>query len=171
MPVQYFNGAGQDRKVVLRPLVVLLLLLPLILIMNAPYPAHASGSIWICSETALETALQGGGQVIFRCSGTITVTRTKVITQNTVLDATGQHIVLSAKGINRVFTVSPGVDLKLLNVSVEIDGGGLGGVTTLPSTGYPPPPPDEWLFVGGGAMALVIVSIVMGLFMRPRRRW
>jgi hypothetical protein len=172
MPVRYFNGAVRRGKVGLRPLVVLLLLLPLIIIMSAPHPSYASGGVWVCNEAALEAALQGGGQVVFRCSGTITVTRTKMITQDTTLDATGQHVILSGKGISQVFTVKPGVDLRLLNLSVEADNGGLGGVTTLPSTGYPPPPapPSEWLFVGGGGMALVIVSIAMGLFMHPRRR-
>ncbi len=95
-----------------------------------------------------------------------------MITQNTILDATGQHVVLNGKGISRVFAVNPGVELKFVNLLVQVDDDGLGGVTTLPSTGYPPPPqpPSEWLFVGGGGAALVIVSLVMGLFMHPRRK-
>ena len=170
MPVQYFERAVQRWKVGWRPLGVLLLLLPLIMIVNAPDAAYASGSIGNCNETALEAALQGGGQIVFKCSGTITVTSTKIITQDTILDATGQHVVLSGKGISRVFAVNPGVELKLLNLLIETDG--IGGVTSLPATGYPPSPapPSEWLFVGGGGAALIMVSLVMGLFMHPRRK-
>lgn len=180
MPVRHFRLTAKRGKSPPRPSLMLqsaLRLLAIVLLIATMALAHmdvayAAGTVVVCSEAALEDALTGGGLVTFQCSGTILVTRTKVIAQDTTLDATGQRVVLTGHGIDRVFEVHAGVDLQLRNLSVYDSTTTIGGPTRLPATGYPPPPPppNEWVFMALGGLALIVVSLLAGLITRPQAR-
>lgn len=133
-------------------------------------PVRAAGIVTTCNEAALDAALVSGGTVTFRCSGIIPISQTKVITQDTTLDGTGQQITLQGQGVRRVFDVRAGASLTIRNLSVIEDPGVPDGPTRLPATGYPPrsSPPSEWIFVGLGGVALFLVSMLGSLVARPR---
>src|SRR5262245_16411028 len=66
-----------------------------------------------CTETALNTALMGGGAVTFDCGVgpvTILLSSQKVITQSTTIDGGGK-ITLNGADTTRLFSVSGGVSL------------------------------------------------------------
>jgi predicted outer membrane repeat protein len=74
-------------------------------------PAQAAGTVGSgtaasCTETALETALAGGGTITFNCGGpaTIVFTSEKQILADTVIDG-GGLITLSGNGLTRLFQV------------------------------------------------------------------
>jgi hypothetical protein len=133
-------------------------------------PARAAGVVRICSESALDAAISNGGTVTFQCSGVISISQTKVITQDTTLDGSGQQVTLQGQGVRRVFEVRTGASLTIRNLSVIEDPGVSDGPARLPATGYPPStsPPSEWIFVGLGGMALILVSMLGSLFAKPR---
>src|ERR1043166_5793646 len=68
-----------------------------------------------CSESALSDALVEGGRVTFACDGTIVLTRTMMLTTNTVLDASDHAVTISGNHSVRVFHVAAGVDFTLIN--------------------------------------------------------
>jgi YD repeat-containing protein len=60
--------------------------------------AWGSGTVTNCStEANLNAALSGGGTVTFACGGTITLTSTKVISVNTILNANGYDVTLNGQ--------------------------------------------------------------------------
>lgn len=67
-----------------------------------PLTAHAAGTVATCTETAFKTALSGGGTVTFSCSGTITLTSEAVVSVNTVIDGSGQSVILSGNNAVRI---------------------------------------------------------------------
>jgi len=69
-------------------------------------------------ETDLRTALVGGGLVTFAVDGTIELTGTLVITNDTVFDASGRTLVLSGSNAVRVLYVNSGVRFSMTNVTV-----------------------------------------------------
>lgn len=77
--------------------------------------AIASGVVSPCTEASLNAALAGGGTVTFACAGTITLTTTKVVSVNTILNADGYNVTLSGGSNTRLFYVNT-------NVSLEING-------------------------------------------------
>ena len=62
---------------------------------GGPWPARAGGVVTDCTEAALRTAMIGGGLVTFTCDGTITLTNTLTVSEDTVLDATGRQVTIS----------------------------------------------------------------------------
>lgn len=80
----------------------------LLALLILPFPAFCGGVVTNATEAALNTALVGGGTVIFACDGTITLTGTKVITNNLVLDATGHSIVISGGNAVQLFNGTAG---------------------------------------------------------------
>ena len=95
--------------------------------------ARAAGVVAECSESALRAALAGGGTVTFSCSGTITVTNTVIITTPTVIDGTGQQVVLSGGGAVQVINNRSTTELRRLTIAngYHIDGGGVHNTATL----------------------------------------
>jgi hypothetical protein len=66
-----------------------------------------TGSAASCTEAALDAALAGGGSVTFNCGpnpATITVTSTKTIDADTVIDG-GSVVTLSGGDLVRIFIV------------------------------------------------------------------
>lgn len=80
--------------------------------------AFAAGVVTAATESNLRAALVGGGNVTFAVSGTITLTGTLVITNDTVFDASGHSLILSGGGSVRVLFVWPGVKLTLKHLTV-----------------------------------------------------
>jgi len=88
------------------------------------FPSFLGGSVFAegvvntCDQAGLEEALSGGGMVIFNCDGTIILTNTITISQDTFLDATGYAVTLSGNNAVRIFTVTPGARLSLVNLTI-----------------------------------------------------
>jgi hypothetical protein len=81
-------------------------------------PASAAGVVANCDEASLRAAMAGGGAVTFACDGTITLTTTIFITNNTVLDGTGRLITLSGGGAVRALYVQPNVNFTLSHLTI-----------------------------------------------------
>ena len=77
-----------------------------------------AATITVCDEGALRAAISQGGIIDFNCSGTITLTDTLVVTNDCVIDATGQNVALSGGNEVRVFYIAPGVEVALLNLTI-----------------------------------------------------
>lgn len=102
---------------------------------------NAPVEITSCTYPALQAALTQSRSLKFACDGTIIVVPELVISQDTVLDATGHNVTLSGNQTNRVLTVSAGVELQLINMRIAdgkvtglATGGGIynnGGKVTL----------------------------------------
>lgn len=75
--------------------------------------AIASGVVSPCTEASLNAALAGGGTVTFACAGTITLTTTKVVSVNTILNADGYNVTLSGGSNTRLFYVNTNVNLTI----------------------------------------------------------
>jgi hypothetical protein len=76
------------------------------------------GVVNACDQAGLEEALIGGGTVIFNCDGTIILTNTITISEDTLLDASGYTVTLSGNNAVRIFTVAPGARLSLVNLTI-----------------------------------------------------
>lgn len=76
---------------------------------GSPTSVVGTGTPGSCTEAALDAALAKGGVITFDCGGeaTITVTSTKMITQDTVLDGGGE-VTLSGGGAVRILAVDTG---------------------------------------------------------------
>ena len=89
----------------------------LLLMLFAPLPVAAGGTVGTCDQSSLDAALAGGGTVTFTTgSCTIAVTSQKTITAETTIDG-GGVITLSGGDATRVFTVSNGITLTLANLT------------------------------------------------------
>ncbi|MBI5383215.1 MAG: hypothetical protein HZA90_00865 [Verrucomicrobia bacterium] len=93
----------------------------------APRAAFASGVVTNATEVNLRAALAGGGTVTFATSGTIALTDTITIETNTVLDGSGQKLVISGDNSVRVFMVNPNVSLSLKNLTIANGTNSTGG--------------------------------------------
>jgi hypothetical protein len=83
-----------------------------------PAPAFAGGTVTVCDEGNLRAALVGGGLVTIACDGTIVLTNTLVITNNTTVNATGHNIILSGGNTVRLFLVNTGVTASFFNLTL-----------------------------------------------------
>lgn len=86
----------------------------------------------------LGAALVGGGDVAFKCDGTITIAPEIRINADTRIDATGQSVTLSGNNTNSVFWISETRKLDLNNLTITGCGGScyggihnVGGTVTL----------------------------------------
>ncbi len=121
-----------------RLIIVAFLLLLSAAVLGVP-TAQAAGTVTDCSTYGpgagtLQDALVGGGTVTFACDGTIIVPEI-VISQNTVLDATGHVVTLSGNNANRVLTVNSFVSLTVTHLTIangnSDKGGGINNEGTL----------------------------------------
>ena len=72
-------------------------------------PTFAGGTVTNLTQAALQAALTGGGTVLFGVSGTLPLTNTLTIAQDTVLDAHGFAVTISGGGAVRLFQVATNV--------------------------------------------------------------
>jgi predicted outer membrane repeat protein len=100
-----------------------------VLIATQSLPLHAAlrsgvvgtGTPASCTESALDSALAGGGNVTFNCGAaptTITLTATKNLISNTSLDGAGL-ITLRGSGSTRLLYVNGGVTLTLRGIVLD----------------------------------------------------
>ena len=69
----------------------------------------AGGVVNPCTDANLRAALNGGGTVTFGCDGTITLTTTLAIDDDSILDGTGHNVTISGNKSVRLFQVSTGI--------------------------------------------------------------
>ena len=81
-------------------------------------PVRAGGVVESADESSLRAAMAGGGTVTFATDGTIVLSRTLVITNDTVIDGSGHTVAISGNNSVRVFYINPGVQLTLQNLTV-----------------------------------------------------
>jgi hypothetical protein len=89
--------------------------------------AKAAGVVNTCDEASLDAALAGGGTITFACSGTITLTTTKTIAADTLLDGSGQSVTLSGGNTIRLFLVNAGRSLELRSLTISNGNQAFGG--------------------------------------------
>ena len=80
--------------------------------------AMAGGIVSNNSDAALRAAIAGGGTVTFAFDGTITLTNVLSIANNTTIDGSGHSITISGAKAVRLFSVSPGVSVALINLTL-----------------------------------------------------
>jgi hypothetical protein len=83
-----------------------------------PGYVRAGGTVTVCDEGNLRAALAGGGLVTMACDGTIVLTNTLAITNDTTIDATGHGVTLSGGDTVRVFLVTNPAALSLVNLTI-----------------------------------------------------
>ncbi|MCW5553323.1 MAG: hypothetical protein KIS67_14330 [Verrucomicrobiae bacterium] len=71
-----------------------------------------------CDEQSLREALAASYQVTFTCDGTIALTNTIAITNNSVLDGGGHQVTISGAETVRAFYVHSNASLTLMNLTV-----------------------------------------------------
>jgi hypothetical protein len=81
--------------------------------------AQAAGTIDTPTQAALETALSGGGVLMFTCNGTIVLTNTLLISHDTILDGNGYAVTISGGGNVRIFQVAAGVNFWLKGLTLS----------------------------------------------------
>ena len=79
----------------------------------------AAGTVNTCNESALRSAMAGGGEVHFACDGTITLANTITILTDTVLDGSGHGIIIDGSDSLRVFQVVPNVTVTMLHLTIR----------------------------------------------------
>ena len=96
----------------------------------AAAPPAELAAAYSCSEAGLDSALAAGGSATFTCGAptTVTVSARKSVTRNVTL-AGANKLTLSGGSLTGVFSVSAGVHLTLLDLTIVdgLDSGGLGG--------------------------------------------
>lgn len=78
----------------------------------------AGGVVNSCTQSDLASALSGGGTVTFACHGTIILSNTITISQDTLLDGSGHAVTVSGNHAVRVFNIDPGVKLALVQLTI-----------------------------------------------------
>jgi hypothetical protein len=71
------------------------------------------------SSTALADAVQNGGQITLAFNGTVALTNTLLVLQDTTLDASAFNVTLDGGGAARHFVVTNGVRLRLVNFALR----------------------------------------------------
>jgi predicted outer membrane repeat protein len=111
--------------------ILLLIMLALLLIM--PAQVFAAGTVGTgtpesCTESALRSAVEGGGTVTFNCGGAATITLTKqiVIKTDTTIDG-GGNITISGGGTTRLFENQSNFTIKNITLRDAYQEGDMGG--------------------------------------------
>lgn len=71
-----------------------------------------------CAEASLIAAVNAGGVVALRCAGTITLSKTLVVSTDLTLDTGGENVTISGGNSNRLFQVNSKVTLTLKNLTL-----------------------------------------------------
>jgi hypothetical protein len=80
--------------------------------------AFGAGVVSSATESALAAAMAGGGTVTFAANGTIYLTNTIVVSNNTVLDATGRSVAISGSNSVQIFIVNSNTTLVMTNLTL-----------------------------------------------------
>jgi hypothetical protein len=90
--------------------------LPLLMLPVAE--THAGGAVAVADEAHLRAALAGGGTVTFAVDGTIALSGPLLVTNDTLIDATGHSIVIDGASAVRLFQVDTNVELHLKELTL-----------------------------------------------------
>jgi RHS repeat-associated protein len=93
-------------------------------ILFLPSLGHCGGVVSTNTESALNTALSGGGTVTFSFDGTIVITSRKTISADTTIDGSGHSITISGGNSVGIFNVNVNHSLTLSNLTLS-DGNGV----------------------------------------------
>jgi hypothetical protein len=97
------------------------LALALAIVLRTPTAALAGGVVTDCTEAGFAERLAGGGAVTFNCgsgSHVITLSSAKIITADTTIDG-GAVISISGGNATRIFSVTAGASLELVNLTIR----------------------------------------------------
>src|ERR1039458_845567 len=94
-------------------------LVALLAILCLPSGVFAGGVVATNRQSALVAAMAGGGTVTFAFNGTIYLTNTLVVSNNIVLDATGQSVAISGSNSVQILIVDAGATLILSNLTLR----------------------------------------------------
>jgi hypothetical protein len=110
--------------------------------------ARASGTLTNSNEAKLDVALAGGGAVNLLFDGKLTLTSSKTIVVNTIIDGTGHRVTLSGGNKVRLFTVTNGVTL------------GKGSVAQISRFAFhqPTTAKSAWLLLRAASLSLLTIS-------------
>ena len=78
-----------------------------------------SNAVSVCSAADLRAAVSNGGNIIFACDGTLSLSNEITVTVDATLDASGRAVVLSGMGSNRLFRINAGKTLTLINLTLQ----------------------------------------------------
>jgi hypothetical protein len=81
--------------------------------------AFAAGVVTSATENSLVAAMAGGGTVTFAVNGTIYLTSTIAVSDDTVLDATGQNVVISGSNSVQIFIINSNTTLAMTNLTLR----------------------------------------------------
>lgn len=83
-----------------------------------PQAVFGAGTVTNCTQAELEAALVGGGTVRFGSSGTVTLTNTLIIAEDTLLDASGYAVTISGGNAVRLFRVNTNVKFEVKGLTL-----------------------------------------------------
>lgn len=92
-----------------------------------PRVAFCGGVVSHTDEADLLAAMSGGGTVTFAVSGTIYLTNTIVVSNNTALNATGQNVAISGSNAVQIFSINSNTTVAITNLIMKDGYGGNGG--------------------------------------------
>src|SRR3954464_15078588 len=105
-----------------------------------------------CDEAGLQAALNAGGNFTFACDGVIGLSHTLTVSRDVVLDGTAHNVSISGSNAVRIFYVSAGVRLTLVNLTLA-NGRNLG--TNGIGSGSGEPGIGGAVFIDGGSADFV----------------
>jgi hypothetical protein len=112
--------------------------------------AWGGGTVTNATQADLQAALNGGGTVVFGTGGTITLTNTLIIAQDTVIEANGYAVTISGGNAVRLFQVNSKVAFSVSGLTLAngrfVGANGADGAPTPPQVGQ-----DGF---GGGILSL-----------------
>jgi hypothetical protein len=93
-------------------------LLALCTVLASLAAARGGGTVSSLSQSELESALAGGGTVLFETNGTVVLSQTITISKDARLDANGYKVKISGAGAVRLFEVNTNVQFELRGLSL-----------------------------------------------------
>jgi len=110
----------------------------LAMLLLLPIAGWAGGLVTNCTETALRSAMAGGGTVTFACDGTITLASTIYDNVDLMLDGTGHHVTIGGNNAVGLIYVATNANLTVINLSfangLSTNGGALFNAGTVSAT-------------------------------------
>jgi hypothetical protein len=91
-----------------------------------PQPAQAGGIVTNASFSALALAMEGGGLVQIQTDGTFTFEYPLVVSQDTILNASGRKVTLSGNSAQRLFAVAKGTQFSLNQLTLTSGSNAMG---------------------------------------------
>jgi hypothetical protein len=145
------HALGGSKERVMRVFLVLLLV-SVSSIFNS-----RSASLASCDEASLRAAVSAGGTVTFDCAGKIPLSQTLQITNDVVIDGSGHQVTISGSNAVRIFAVTSGVKLTLINLTIA--DGRLAGTNGTASVLDGESVAGAGIYNGNGSVTLIGCSI------------